>query len=237
MTTQRLRRGLYRVSATPTAQRVLRPFRSNAAERHAHVGPPQVWRAKRDFQIAYLREHAGLLPEQRLLDLGCGTLRGGLVLIDYLEPGHYCGVEARAEVLDEGRQELLAAGLAEKSPTLIAEPRPAGLGGLPGPFDVAWAFSVLIHMSDDILDEALAVVAANLTPHGAFHANVNIGDRQDGAWEGFPVVHRSLAFYGEVAARHGLEVRDVGTLEELGDRSGAGALQRMLVFTRLWTRE
>ena len=46
-----------------------------ARRRRAMVGPPELWDLKRAFQIRFLRDH-GLEPGHRLLDLGCGTLRG-----------------------------------------------------------------------------------------------------------------------------------------------------------------
>jgi hypothetical protein len=45
---------------------------------------------KRDFQIKFLIE-AGLEPEHYFCDLGCGTLRVGLPVIEYLAPGRYFG--------------------------------------------------------------------------------------------------------------------------------------------------
>ena len=89
-----------------------------AAARHALVGPPDLWEMKRQFQIDFLRG-VGLQPQHRLLDLGCGTLRGGIPLIAHLDPGNYAGVEVRRDVLDEGRRELAEAGLAGKSPQLV----------------------------------------------------------------------------------------------------------------------
>ena len=67
--------------------------------RHSLVGPPDLWEMKREFQIRFLRQ-AGLSPEHYLLDIGCGTLRGGIPLIDYLETGHYFGLESRQQGLD-----------------------------------------------------------------------------------------------------------------------------------------
>jgi len=48
---------------------------------------------KRRFQIDFFRRQ-GLRPDQTLFDLGCGTLRGGIPIIDYLEPGFYTGTPA-----------------------------------------------------------------------------------------------------------------------------------------------
>lgn len=184
-------------------------------ERHALVGPADLWRMKRDFQIAFLKER-GLRPDDYLLDIGCGTLRGGIPLIGYLKAGHYYGTDVRPDVLEEGRAELREHKLEGKRPVLIA-----GTFGdidLDRQFTFIWAFSVLIHLTDPILDECLAFVAAHLD--GDFYANVFIGEKPDTSWQGFPVVTRRLEFYETVAARHGLRFVDLGELRDLGHTSG-----------------
>ena len=70
------------------------------ATRHHWVGPQDLWRMKRQFQIDFLLR-MGLQPDEDLLDLGCGTLRGGIPMIEYLHAGKYVGVDVRAEVLAE----------------------------------------------------------------------------------------------------------------------------------------
>ncbi|MBI4881703.1 MAG: class I SAM-dependent methyltransferase [Planctomycetes bacterium] len=193
-----------------------RLFYSAEERRHSLVGPARLWRMKRDFQIAFLKK-AGLEPRHHLLDLGCGTLRGGIPLIDYLETGHYFGIEARKDVLDEGRRELQEAGLAAKKPCLLAGKDMSSVD-LAQDFDHIWAFSVLIHMKDRILRDTLRFAAAHLRPGGLFHGNVNIGDRPDRSWQGFPCVSRPLAFYQEAAADCGLAVADLGPLTAFGHR-------------------
>jgi len=208
---------------TRLKQRLALLFASPAERRHARVGPAHLWKMKRAFQIEYLRR-TGLEPGQRLLDLGCGTLRGGLPLIEFLDAGHYTGIDVRAEVLDEARRELVEAGLAHKAPVLLFATDLGALELAPR-FDVIWAFSVLIHMDDAALERALAFVARHLAPEGAFHANARLpdvdgGERRDLRWEGFPVVTRSLEFYRLAGARHGLVLRDLGPLAGLGHVSG-----------------
>ena len=53
-------------------------------KRASLVGPPKLWQSKRDCQIKFLLEH-GLKQDHYLLDLGCGVLRGGIPIINYLE--------------------------------------------------------------------------------------------------------------------------------------------------------
>ena len=210
-------------------------FASKEARRHSRVGNPRLWRMKREFQFEFLKR-MGLERGQRLLDLGCGTLRGGLPVIEFLEPGHYTGVDVRADVLDEARAELEEARLAHRAPQLVLA---GDLGELelPERFDWVWAFSVLIHMDDAVLERAFAFVARQLAPRGVFLANVRTesgGAGEVGRWQGFPVVARSVDAYRAAAGRHGFSVRDMGSLSGLGHVSGEPFqdAQHMLLLRR-----
>lgn len=208
-------------------------FATKEERRHARVGPAHLWKMKREFQIAYLKR-MGLAPGQRFLDLGCGTLRGGLPLIEFLDPGNYTGLEVRAKVLEEARAELAEAGLEAKRPSLLYVPDLGALA-LQTRFDFVWAFSVLIHMEDGVLERALAFVARHLAPGGTFLANVRTQTGGGERWEEFPALTRSPEFYAAAAARHGLVVRDLGSLAELGHASGDPTQdgQRMLSWLRV----
>jgi SAM-dependent methyltransferase len=201
-----------------------------AEKRQELVGPAYLWEMKRDFQIAFLKQQ-GLKPNHFLLDFGCGVLRGGIPLIAYLDQGRYYGHEVRPAVLEEGRKALAEAGLGYKSPTLASgELRDWHLSES---FDFVWAFSVLIHLSDGILEESLGWIAAHLRPGGRLLANVNLDPHTDGEWQGFPVVCRSLEFYGDAAKRCGLRVKSLGRLASLGHVTGSRGQdsQTMLEFS------
>lgn len=210
------------------------PRLNDPSIRHALVGPADLWSMKRQFQICFLRQ-MGLRPFQRLLDLGCGTLRGGIPIIEYLETGNYTGVELRKEVLEEGRKELVESGLAHKDPFLIECHRLDTLH-LGQKFDVVWAFAVLIHMDDACLDSALASVSRHLNHDGLFYATVNLGDKAEGRWQGFPVVWRHYSFYEEAFRCSGLVVEDIGPLAAFGHihprRSPAEQLQQRMLRAR-----
>ena len=65
--------------------------------------------------IVLLKE--GLYPSSKVLDIGCGCLRGGYWIVNFLKPGHYFGIEPNKEMLDAGIQEILGSGLVqEKQP-------------------------------------------------------------------------------------------------------------------------
>jgi SAM-dependent methyltransferase len=205
---------------------------STFERRQAMVGPSHLWEMKRDFQIRFLKS-VGMTPEHYVLDLGCGVLRGGIPIIEFLGEGHYYGIEARKVVLDEGIKALQEARLQTKLPTLHVIEDLSG-ATLDREFDLIWAFSVLIHMEDRILDACLSFVSRSLKRNGRMYANVNLGKDKDGRWQEFPVVKRSREFYASAAERHGLQVLDVGTLRSLGHVSGSPGqdMQLMLEFVR-----
>jgi hypothetical protein len=200
----------------------------SSTRRAALRGPPDEWAVQRRVQFEFLTSH-GLLPEHRLIDIGCGPLCGGIPLIEYLEIGHYTGVEARAPVLKEARKELAEAGLEHKQPRLIHAADPAQIE-LKAPFDVAWAFMVLIHMTDEIVDAYLRFVSQRMAESGEFYANAALGDHVHGEWQGFPVLSRPLEFYKRSASSHGLSVSELGTLGWHSDRIKRGGTT-MLRFT------
>ena len=48
----------------------------------------------------------GLKPDHKLLDIGCGSMRGGVHFVSYLENSNYYGVDCNKALLDAGRNEL-----------------------------------------------------------------------------------------------------------------------------------
>ena len=207
-------------------------FQTPQEKRHALVGPAKLWKMKQDFQINFLKSQ-GLQPNQELMDVGCGTLRGGIPLINYLEKGNYYGIEVRNTVLEEGRKELKEHDLERKEPHLIAFSEFNEIS-LNAKLDVMLAFSVLIHMEDTIVEKCIEFVSKQLENNGTFYANVNLVSHQDSNWQGFPVVFRTLEFYEALASKNNLKVTTIGSLGELGHISGQelGDKQVMLAFKK-----
>lgn len=186
--------------------------------RHSLVGPAHLWKMKQDFQINFLKNQ-NLKTTDVLMDIGCGTLRGGIPLIKYLNNGNYYGIEVRENVLNEGKKELEKYNLASKNPTLISFNKFNNIK-TDRKFHVMFAFSVLIHLEDIIAEECIEFVSNNLLEDGTFYANINTEKHQDGNWQGFPVVFRSINFYKDLARKHNLKTEEMGTLRDLGHYSG-----------------
>ena len=72
----------------------------------AYVGPPEVYdlAAANQFNLLTL---CGLREHHFLLDIGCGSLRAGKLLIPYLLPGHYFGLEPEKWLVEKGFSEEL----------------------------------------------------------------------------------------------------------------------------------
>jgi cyclopropane fatty-acyl-phospholipid synthase-like methyltransferase len=198
-----------------------RLFLSDVEKRHELVGPPKLWKMKQDFQINFLHNR-DLKKTDTLLDIGCGTLRGGIPIIDFLDSGNYCGIEVRENVLAEGKKELKEHKLEHKNPILVSFNDFKDLD-LESKFDIAFAFSVLIHLEDHITAGCLKFVSKHLSKDGIFYANVNIGNQKDGNWQGFPVANRSLEFYKDLCESNGLSLKVIGTIGEFGHNSGIKA--------------
>jgi len=79
-----------------------------------HVGGAwdEIGRLQVDFLIA-----RGLLPHHRLLDVGCGAMRGGVHAAAYLDAGHYYGIDVNDRLIHAALEvEVPQAGLQTKVP-------------------------------------------------------------------------------------------------------------------------
>lgn len=194
--------------------------------RHALSGPLHLAEMKREFQLRFLIGQ-GLIESDTLLDVGCGTLRGGVPIIQYLNRGGYTGIDVRPEVLIEARKEVKEQGLTHKAPRLLN----AGRWQAEREYGYVWCFSALIHMSEPVADALFGAIRDHM---GVMFANVNIGQGQGDRWQGFPVQVMPIAYYQGLTERHGLRMEVLGQMRDLGHVSGndAGDSQYMLKFER-----
>lgn len=211
-----LTRRLTRRIAYGVDQQILRTKRLLFEEvRLEHlVGPPGAWQESQRFQFDFLRSQ-GLSASDELLDLGCGPLRAGLVLVEYLEAGHYVGVDVRPRVIAEAQRQVARRGLSSKHPRVLVSTT-FGRDELGDRrFDVVWAFQLLYHLTDDQVTDCMVEIAGRLTRSGVAYANVN-SSVPSGAWKQFPYLQRPMAHYLDAGRRAGLDVEPLGSLADLG---------------------
>lgn len=147
-----------------------KPFSKKQIERGEHrtrVGGK--WQRLGVMQFEYMKGR-GLEPGHRLLDVGCGALRGGRYFIDYLEPGHYYGLDVNATLLDAGYERELEAHQRDRLPRENLRETGRFESDFGVAFDYALAQSVFTHMSLNRVRLALYQVAKVLKPGGEFYA-------------------------------------------------------------------
>ncbi len=106
-------------------------------------------RERRDMLAA----HAGLTPDSRVLDIGCGTGQVGDALQDYLsDRGAYYGTDIGTEAVAFCRSRFTRPNFRFAQGTMTAVPFTAA----DGPFDIAVFFSVFTHT---FLDESVLLLA------------------------------------------------------------------------------
>ena len=82
-------------------------------------GNDEFWDLIRDLQFRFLVER-GLTPSDTFIDVACGSLRGGVGFIRYLEPGRYLGIDKYIELVIYGvAAELGLDAYREKQPRFV----------------------------------------------------------------------------------------------------------------------
>jgi SAM-dependent methyltransferase len=127
------------------------------------------WDQIGDLQCRFLIDH-GLKPEHSLLDIGCGSLRGGVPFIRYLETGNYIGVDINQSLLDAGFDvETKAAELQDKMPrqnlVCLLDFEFDRLGRR---FDFALAHSLFTHLTFNRIRRCLERLAPVINVGGHF---------------------------------------------------------------------
>lgn len=153
-----------------------RQMMDGLAERDPRSAVGGLWDRMGEFQLSLLRGQ-GMLPHHRMLDIGCGSLRGGLRFIDYLEPGNYVGVDLSSKLLEAGSQYVMAEGLGHKRPRLLQQTSGFEFLDLRGStFDYVLAFGVFTDLPASQVTDCLGHVPALLLPEGKFIATYVAGD-------------------------------------------------------------
>ena len=142
----------------------------------AYVGPPEDYDLIAAMTFNLLTT-LGLRQHHSLLDIGCGSLRIGRLLIPYLNRGKYFGIEPAEWLLAEGiKQELGETVLQTKRPTFFFTDSPEVVGRAKVSFDFALAQSIFSHCGLDLIKGWLSAVSRSLAQDGALVATFLPGD-------------------------------------------------------------
>lgn len=120
------------------------------------------------LQLDYLVSE-GLKPEHRFLDVGCGALRAGRMLTDYLEPAHYYGVDVNNSIIATGYERELTDEQRARLPLSNLHSTDRFDCDFGVTFDMAIAQSVFTHIDLNLMRLCLYRVAKVMKPGGRFY--------------------------------------------------------------------
>jgi SAM-dependent methyltransferase len=142
----------------------------------AYVGPPEDYDLIAAMTFNLLTT-LGLRQHHSLLDIGCGSLRIGRLLIPYLNRGKYFGVEPNEWLVDEGiRRELGETLVKIKRPTFFFADSPDTIAQANIAFDFALAQSIFSHCGLDLIKRWLSAISRSLAKDGALVATFLLGE-------------------------------------------------------------
>jgi hypothetical protein len=122
--------------------------------------------AGRKLFITLLSE--GLYPNSKVLDIGCGCLRGGYWLLHFLDNGCYFGIEPNREMLDAGIKYLLEPGLMELKDPKFDHNSNFNFGIFKEKFNFFVALSIWTHAAKSEIEVMLDGFVEHASPGGVF---------------------------------------------------------------------
>jgi SAM-dependent methyltransferase len=146
----------------------------------------------------------GLQPHHRMIDLGCGSFRGGVHFAGYLDAGNYFGADINASIMEAGYdRELMPLGLDKKVPrTNLLATDTFDVCKLSTTFHYALALSLFTHLPINLIRTCLEKLRPTMTRDGRFFATFFICDDGLPLWR--PLLHPrgGVTTYGDADPYH-----------------------------------
>jgi SAM-dependent methyltransferase len=153
----------------------------------AFVGPPQQYDFMGATQFRLLCA-LGLRGHHRVLDFGCGSLRAGRLLIPYLEPERYFGIEPNAWLVEDAIANQIGRDMVRLKRPSFSNSDAFDAGVFSTRFDFIVAQSIFSHAGPQLVKHALSSFAAALEPDGICAVTFVVREEQD-APEGWHYPH------------------------------------------------
>lgn len=208
------------------------------AERHRleeMIGPFGYWEQIQNYQFNFLKGR-GLLPENTLLDIGCGPLSGGIALIAYLNAAHYVGIDVSKDAIAEAHIQTAKHGLADKNPYLVVS-QSFGRDELGDrTFDYIWASQIMYHLDESTVDSLFAQLSGCTKSGSRFFCDIigypnNV--RETSSWHEFTFHLHTFDTLETISGKHGFTMKQLGKIESFGYPSTISLkTNEMLEFTK-----
>ncbi len=196
----------------------------------AAIGGGDNWESHGDLQRDFLFCQ-GLKPEHKLLEIGCGTGRLARKIAPWLDVGNYHGLDISLAALKVAKDLAISEGWESRRPMFHISDSP-GPAWPRGPFDYLWAFSVFIHLPQDIMESVMRSAAKVMHDKSRFYwAYVP----EPKAWRsGVKQFRHTLGNYVQAATQAGLTFDDVPNwIEQAGYKQGRWSGSQRIAISRL----
>ena len=150
----------------------------------------------------------GLQPQHKMLDIGCGTLRGGRHFIKYLNTGNYYGIDISPKAIAYAKQLVQQEGLSEKNPhLLISEKKDLKFREFSGiTFDYILAQSVFTHLKPEHIKECFENIDHIMHENSAFYFTYFKGEEY--RQTGLKNFRYPFSFFESLAEQYGFKLQD-----------------------------
>lgn len=165
------------------------------------------WEVLGKLQFEFLKRR-GLEPEHELLDLGCGTLRGGRHFIRYLNRGHYVGIDISYKAIEYAKKLIVNENLSGKMPQLLFNKDKSFIFSnlTNGTYDFILAQSVFTHLKPEHIDECFNNIKEIMHRETVFFFTFFKGNGyQEKSVKDFLY---PLSFFKELAKKYDYELQD-----------------------------
>lgn len=125
----------------------------------------EIGRVQFDFMV-----RQGLEAQNVLVDVGCGSLRGGRFFIEYLDPERYLGIDRNEWLIEAGLKHEVPPALKErKRPQFVVSDR-FEFQKFGKSFDYGIAQSLFSHLTKEDIHLCLMNLRPEMRPQGRFYA-------------------------------------------------------------------
>lgn len=157
------------------------------------------------LQFEFLKKQ-GLEPKHELLDVGCGTLRGGMHFISYLKEGNYSGYDISARAIDYAH-DVIKHKFVDQRPLVFHNMEGLQHHALSErQFDFILAQSVFTHLGPELIEIHFQYLDQVLKPGGVFYFTFDEANESNVERE--VDFQYPISFFKELSKAHGFRLND-----------------------------
>ena len=160
-------------------------------DHRSFVGPAKNYDILGALQFNLL-VNLGLRERNSMLDIGCGSLRGGRLFIIYLLNGRYFGIEPESWLIQEGIEKEIGSDAIRIKQPVFSSTSDFDLSTFGKTFDFLLAQAVFTHASQGQIRKCLSEARRVMNPDAIFAATIMEGKD---IYEGSEWTYPSMATY------------------------------------------